>query len=177
MSLKKLGFLSRSQLQRLHRLGSDRNAQRILKEMEKYLFCFREKENIYYLSKEGRERVGCEVIRKKTQQVNHYLMRNDLYIFYGCPTTWKNEAKMKLKDFIIQPDAVFDKEKILHFVEVDHTQSMNVNKKKIDIYKEMYKINSSFRLVWVTVTDFRKKKLAELCKGLDCMVYTALDIK
>ena len=177
LSLKKLDFLSRSQLQKLHRLGSVRNAQRVLKEMEPYVSSFREKENVYYLSKEGRERVGSEKVRKKTPHIKHYLMRNDLYMFLGCPFTWKSEVEIKLKELIIKTDACFDKNGLKHFVEVDHMQSMSENKKKINTYQEMHKINPAFRLLWLTTTDFRRKKLLELCKGLDCIVYTVQDIK
>ncbi|PEI87275.1 hypothetical protein CN679_22635 [Bacillus pseudomycoides] len=58
MSLKKLGFLSRKQIQVLHDLGGDRNASRVMKDLEEYVSSFRDSEKVYYLNKEGRERIG-----------------------------------------------------------------------------------------------------------------------
>ncbi|PEJ62788.1 hypothetical protein CN680_30005, partial [Bacillus pseudomycoides] len=55
-SLKRLGFLTRKQIQVLHNLGGDRNASRVMKELSEYVSRFRDSENVYYLNKEGRER-------------------------------------------------------------------------------------------------------------------------
>ena len=65
LSLKKLSYLSRSQIQVLHDLGSARNASRILQHMNNYVSSFRDGENIYYLNKDGRERVNSKKVLKK----------------------------------------------------------------------------------------------------------------
>src|SRR5690625_4638799 len=137
LSLKMLDYLSRSQIQKLHNLGGDRNARRVLNNMSEYISCFRDAENIYYLNKEGRERVGADTVRHKINQVSHYLMRNDLYIHLG-PQEWRNEVRVGVKDVVtVVPDAYFKYNQMLHFLEVDHTQKMFKNKEKIDRYKAL----------------------------------------
>jgi hypothetical protein len=137
LSLRKLDFLNREQLTRIHRLGSVRNANRILKEMSLYLSSFREEyfSTVYFLNKEGREYVNTEKVRRKNKFVNHYLMRNDFYIYMGCPHEWENEIKISDGTFTIVSDSYFKKDGKYQFLEVDSTQKMNVNKKKIEQYK------------------------------------------
>src|SRR6478735_7233500 len=62
LSLKKLDFINRTQLQTLHDLGSDRNARKVMQNLGEYVHCFRDGEKVYYLSKEGRERVDCSKV-------------------------------------------------------------------------------------------------------------------
>jgi hypothetical protein len=185
LSLKKLDYLSRSQIQKIHRLGSDRNARRILQELEPYVSHFRDGEKIYYLSKHGRERVNCEKVRKRTLQARHYLMRNDVYIAYNYPVTWKNEMKISVPDLVtVISDAMFKAEKIIHLVEVDHLQRMPKNRKKIESYQKL-KRSGVFeqnyghfpRLLWVTTTEHRRKELERLCEGLNVKIYTVNDFQ
>ncbi len=178
--MKMLDYLSRSQIQRLHDLKGDRNARRVLNNMREYLSCFRSDtgEYVYYLSKPGRERIGCETVRKKTAQVNHYLMRNDMYIHLK-PEDWKNEVKISVPNIVtVIPDAYYRYEMRRHFLEVDHLQSMLKNRKKIERYKKLKatgamqeKLRYFPRLIWVTTTEHRRKQLIEWCEGLDCQVY------
>lgn len=186
LSLRKLDFLNREQLTRIHRLGSVRNANRILKEMSPYLSSFREDEQstIYFLNKEGREYVSCEKVRRKNKFVNHYLMRNDFYIYMGFPHDWQNEIKVSDGTFTIDCDCYFNKDGKYQFLEVDSTQKMNINKKKIEQYKglmrngELTKHLGYFpKLIWLTTTELRRKQLTELCKGLPYRVFTTNDIK
>lgn len=173
LSLKKLDYLSRSQIQTLHNLGGTRNANKVLKEMSPFVHSFREGENIYYLSREGREYVGAEKVRKKTPQVKHFLMRNDAYIFFQRPSTWQTEIKVKdtANDVSVIPDAIFQRQNKHYFLEVDHIQKMIVNQSKIDKYKKLAN-KIKFCLVWITTTEYRKKRLTTLCKGLDVQIYT-----
>lgn len=91
-SLDKLGFATRSQIQTLHDLGSTRNANRILKDMSKYLNSFRVTENIYYLNKEGLDFLGLDKQPlNKNMQIEHHLMKNDMYIYFGLPDDWETE--------------------------------------------------------------------------------------
>jgi hypothetical protein len=139
---------------------------------------------IYHLNKLGRERIGCEIIRHKTNQVNHYLMRNDYYIFRK-PYEWKNEIKISVENEVtVIPDAYFRHDKSLHFLEVDHIQKMIKNHEKIEKYKKLKEIevfqkkyNQFPKLVWVTLTENRKKQLLEWCKDLDVTVYVWYEIK
>ncbi len=168
----------------LHDLKSDRNAQRVLKEMEKYLSSFYDGQNIYYLNKEGRERVNSDVVRKKSHNVNHYLMRNDVYINFGCPSTWKNEIRFisqkgKSK-IIVVCDATFEKNNKTYLVEIDNTQTMKKNRTKVDKYRRMIERNvfgGMPTLIWVTTTKYRQDALLELCGGLDVQVYLTTDFK
>lgn len=180
LSLKKLGYLSRSQIQRIHQLGGDRNARKVLADMKQFLSSFREGETVYYLNKEGRERIGSQTVRKKTLQAKHYLMRNELYIAFGQPETWKNEPKIGTKKtgFIIA-DAMFTVDGRYYFVEVDCTQKMSVNRRKIEKYKKFKETGllTNFELIWLTTTEYRRGQLKKLCHGLDNDVYTITDFK
>lgn len=180
LSLKKCDYLTREQLQRMHKLGKLRNAQRVLYEMSDYLSYFTdEKKKVYYLNSAGRERIQAEKIRKKTAMITHYLMRNDLYITLGRPSTWKNEIKVTIADSKvgIVADAAFIMNKVHHFVEVDYKQAMSKNLSKIKRYKELSTFNPQFTLVWVTTSLYRKSKIEDLCKELKCKVYLWEDIK
>lgn len=179
LSLKKLGYLSRSQLQALHRLGGLRNANRILSDMSPYLNSVRLHENVYYLSAEGRELIGCERIYKKTAQIRHYLLRNAVYIAHGCPSTWRNEIKLSIpKSIAIVADAIYTQDGRYVIVEVDVTQKMAANREKIAKYKELLRLGAFKKppqFVWITETPYRQAQLEKLCEGLDCRVYQAED--
>jgi hypothetical protein len=176
--LKKLDYLSRSQIQTLHNLGGKRNANKVLKELAPYVHSFREGEGVYYLSREGREYTGATKIRKKTPMVKHFLMRNDAYIFFKRPTTWDTEMKVtdKSSGVSIVPDAIFQKDKKHHFLEVDHIQKMIANRSKIEKYLKLAN-KLQFCLVWVTTSEHRRKRLAELCKGLEVQIYTVEELR
>lgn len=180
LSLKQLDYLSRSQIQQLHKLGTDRNAQMWLKKMESYLSSFRDSENIYYLNASGRERIGSQKVRKKTIQARHYLMRNELYLALGQPTSWKNEMKLKVGDVAIICDAMYQVGNKYHFVEIDHIQKMNQNRLKIERYRKLIG-SGAFKvlpeLIWVTTTEHRRHRLKRLCEGINVRVYTIEDLR
>ncbi|MBH0166295.1 replication-relaxation family protein [Fictibacillus sp. 7GRE50] len=184
ISLKTHHFLNRDQIMKLHDLKSKGNTNKVLKCMKPYISSFREGfDTIYYLSKEGREMVGCERICKKTPQINHFIMRNQFYLFAQCPKEWKIEQKIGGQ---IVCDAAFKQGGKWHFLEVDNNATMTANKKKIEKYKKLYE-SKMFQnhkdygyfptLLWLTTNDFRQKKLLELCRGLPCNVFMIDDIK
>lgn len=184
LSLKKLDYLTTKQLQQIHNLKSIGNAQRILRDMCPYLHSFHDGQNIYYLNKTGREYVNCDVIRKRTTTVAHYIMRNDLYIHSDRPADWKNEIRIISgegnKKITIVADVHFMEGKKHHIVEIDHMQDMNKNKAKIDKYRRLIERNAFKgmpRLIWVTTTDYRRERLLELCDGLDVKVFLNTDFK
>jgi hypothetical protein len=184
LSLKKLDFLSREQLQRIHNLGKVRNANRILRTLSPYLQSFRENySTVYYLSKEGREYVNTDKVRRKNQFVNHVLMRNEVYILMKCPHEWKNEMKVHDGQYTVICDAWFKAKGKYHFVEIDSTQKMKENREKIKQYQGLYQNGALTNhlgyfplLIWVTTTEFRRKQLKELCP-FPCEVYTLDDIR
>ncbi|WP_257984352.1 replication-relaxation family protein [Neobacillus cucumis] len=185
MSLKRLDYLDRDQLNKIHRLGTIRNTNRILQQLSSYLEKYREDySTIFYLNKEGREYVASEKIRKKTNFVQHVIMRNQFYIYAGFPSEWKNEMELSDGEYKVICDAWFKAKGKYHILEVDYQQTMKENRNKIEKYKGLYKNKSMENklghvppLIWVTTTELRKKKLAELCKGLLYGVYTINDIK
>lgn len=149
--------------------------------MSEYLCSVRLYEKVYYLSKEGRERVGCEKVLKKTNQVMHYLMRNDLYLAFGCPSTWKNEVKLEVANEVtVIADALFINEKRYCICEIDHLQKMSVNREKIKKYRRLIELNVFERqpaFLWVTMTEYRRKELLKLMEGLAVNVYLTSDFK
>ncbi len=176
LSLSKLDYLTRSQLQILHNLGGERNAQKVLKRMSNYISCFRDGENIYYLNSKGRAEVG-GVVRKRLLQSRHYIMRNYLYIAFGQPDSWMSEQRLRIpKKVTVVADAIFyDEENRIHIVEADHTQKMIKNEKKIEKYKQLIELNvfdSKPKFVWITTTEYRREKLKKLCDGLDTVIFT-----
>jgi Replication-relaxation len=180
LSMKRLGYISRSQIQKIHNLGSDRNAQKILASMKQYLCSFREGETVYYLNSEGRDRVDSKAVRKKTMQAKHFLMRNEVYIAFGMPATWRNEVKKGTKKtgaFIC--DAEFNFDGKTYFVEVDHQQKMSANRLKVEKYKRFRDASlvKNFELIWITTTEYRRQQLKKICQGIVHEVYTVTDFK
>jgi len=185
LSLKKLDFLNRDQLQTIHKLGKVRNTNRILKELSPYLESFREEySTIYYLNAEGRAYINSNKIRRKNPFVNHTIMRNDFYIFAKHPTEWANEVKVSDGITTIYTDTWFKVGGRYHFLEVDSLQKMKENRMKIKNYAALNTAGHLAKhfgyfpkLIWLTTTELRKKQLKELCKDIPCVVYTVSDIK
>lgn len=177
LSLKKLSYLSRSQLQYIHRLGKDRNATRILNNMEKekLIKSFRMGENIYHLSAEGKKRVGTTRQYRKSSEAINYVLRNYIYIKYGFPESW--ESDVDLCNNLIA-DATFTQDENLYIVEVDRLQ--HHNEEKIKKYIEAIEngiIKSPLLFVWVANNEYNKKKIVEALDGFNCRVYLTQDLK
>ncbi|TCN25466.1 replication-relaxation family protein [Mesobacillus foraminis] len=155
--------------------------------MEEYLNVYKDGENIYYLNSKGREAVNCLKVRKKTTTIEHYLMRNYLYITLGCPANWRNEIQIingKDKDKIIcRTDALIDNSGAYTIIEVDNEQKMNENIKKIDRYRELIKRKAFGRFasvpkfIWITKTEYRRNELLKASEGLNVTVYLLSDFK
>jgi hypothetical protein len=186
LSLKKLDYLNRDQLAKIHRLGKIRNTNRILKELSPYLSSFREEySTIYYLNKEGRAYVNSQKIRKKNSLVNHVIMRNDFYIYSGYPHQWENEIRVKDDDYTIICDAYFKRHGRYHFLEVDSFQKMSENRKKVERYAGLMnngavteQLGYFPQLLWLTTTELRRKQLMELCETIpNTAVFTIDDIR
>ena len=184
--LKKFDFLTRDQLNSYFQLGTVRNTNKILGRLSLYLMNIREGyQSIYYLSKEGRDYVDCEKIRKKGGHVQHAVMRNEMWLFYGCPTDWKSEIKVSDGKTAVIVDAMFMKMLQYHFLEVDRMQPMKENRNKIANYKKLaengliaQKLGHFPTLVWLTTTELRRKQLQDACKTLPSVkVYTLEDIQ
>lgn len=177
LTLDKLQYASRSQIQRIFSLGSDRNACRIMNNLKEYVHSFRHYENVFYLNKRGRERIGSDKVLSKPSNVEHHLLRNEVYIIYGFPRIWKIENPIKVRgENFITPDATFTQDdRSLYLVEVDRTQKMHKNIQKLRKYKEVKDLTPGKifpHLIWITKTPSRKDKLEGACKdlGLDASV-------
>jgi hypothetical protein len=170
--LEKLTYSTREQLQAIENLGGDRNARRILLEMErkKLIRSVRYERKIYYLSNKGSERIGKGGVNLKRSWITHTLMRNDLFIKLGQPKDWIKENPIYKGDEIyLIPDATFKKNGIYHFVEIDNTQTMKTNYEKIKKYAELFpNFKNRYKhtpiLIWYSLSDVRKEKLQEACK-------------
>lgn len=179
LNLKKHDYLTRAQIQQLNGLGGDRNANRVLKSMDDYLGSFRHGlEKVYYLNQKGRERIGSDVIRKKTQNVQHFLIRNQLFIHLGRPASWENEIRVVVNNkTLLIADAKFERKGQTVFIEADSQQTMAKNRAKIERYRHLKKISGdSFHLVWVTELESRRVKLERLMEGLSGKVFTLSEI-
>ena len=172
--LKKLDFMTRDQIRYYFSLKSIRNANRVLKDMSDYLSVIRDgRRSIYYLNKLGREYVDCEKVRKVSSNVQHTIMRNELYLYYEYPSDWENEIKVSDGQTTVVVDAMFTKLHTTHFVEVDNLQTMAENRLKIENYKALH-ANGALEqqlgyfptLVWLTTTEFRRLQLKKACEGL-----------
>ncbi|WP_255905625.1 replication-relaxation family protein [Priestia aryabhattai] len=177
LSLSRFSYLSRSQIQIIHEIPSERTAQRVMQQLSKYVSSFMDGEKIFYLNAEGRKYTGCTKICKKMTTARHYIMRNDLFIAYNCPDDWKNEMRLLYKDVNVIADALFESNGIRHIVEVDHTQKMQTNKAKIEKYRKLleYGVLKNIRLIWMTTTNYRKKKLLEMMGDIKGQVFTISD--
>ncbi|MER2058820.1 MAG: replication-relaxation family protein [Niallia sp.] len=181
--LKKFDFLTRDQINEHFNLGKLRNTNRVLGNLSEYLSCVREGyQSIYYLSKNGREYVDCEKVRKKGGHVQHVVMRNEIWLQFKCPKDWRNEVKISDEKTSVVADAVFTRNGFYHFLEVDNLQSMKENRTKINRYKEL--LDSLVKqfgyfptLVWLTTTEHRRKQLESACNGLNFKVFTINDIQ
>lgn len=186
-SLDRFSFMSRGHIQRLHRLGGDRNAQKVMQQLQEYVCSFREPRYgaVYYLNREGRQMIGSTKRVRRTLQTTHTLMRNDFFFHAGCPAYWKNELKVSVDGKVkVVPDAVFTANKRYHFLEVDNTQAMVENRLKIDRYRELLQTGQFQRqygyfpmLHIVTVSKSRVGRFKAMCDGLPAQVYLIDDIK
>jgi hypothetical protein len=148
----------------------------------------RANENVYYLNKNGCDYLGLDEERRWVQSVEHYLMRNDLYLYYGMPESFQVEAEITissgLAQKILRADGYFIKDGLHYFLEVDRMQKMSENKKKIELYSELsplmaQKYETHPTIVFYTNSHIRQKKLYQWCKELNvsCSVYTKDDLK
>lgn len=186
-TLKKLDYLTTTQIMLLHGLKTPRNARATLQGLSDKLNSFKDGENVYYLNAKGREVVDCQKVRKGAGNLRHFIMRNGIYIKYGCPATWRNEIKITSKgatkkDTVTNvADALFKRDNVWHIVEVDNVQRMPRNRQKIAKYKELT-ARGTFGdkapvFIWVTNTESRRKQIKELFgDGYNCIVYLYGDI-
>lgn len=178
-ALNDLQALSRSQIQHMFDLGSKRNANRILSGIREYAHTKRIGEDVYYLNKKGAEMVGGEATIRRNSPLEHIVMRNDIYIFYHYPADWKAEAKTRWKEggkeYSIVSDARFTYRGKMCFLEVDITQKMVENKRKIERYAYLFRFIQRQQLgepvlLFYTVSAVKKRQIEAVAKeyGVPC---------
>jgi hypothetical protein len=198
-TIDRLGIVKIKHLQEIHQL-SYRNACRIIStQLRPYIHeTYFNKEKVIYLNKKGREMIASEKEEiKVSDKTIHSLLRNEVYIHFQCPYDWEIEHTLSAavetpnsfgisfqglslsnKKTVIC-DAVFKRNGYFYLIEVDNTQDMKVNKKKIEKYKEVlptYKEETPF-LYFFTQTESRKKKLEEWLKGIRSQVLLYQELK
>ncbi|MCF2938889.1 replication-relaxation family protein [Paenibacillus alkaliterrae] len=176
--LNRLDYLATSQIESLKLTGGKRNTLRILSDMEesKLISSFVMDEKVFYLAAAGRKLIGSEKIRKRTPNVPHFLMRNDVYLYYR-PVAWHAEQPFQWHNETIIPDAYFIKNNQHFFLEVDRCQSMTKNEDKIKSYRSL-KDSGLFQknygafptILFVTTSEHRQKRLRALLDGLKAEV-------
>ena len=185
--MKKLTFLTRDQLQTIHKLGKVRNTNRIMLELCEYISSFREGyDTVYYLNSNGKDYVQAKRSVRRTQYSAHTIMRNQFYIYTGQPKEWKVEVKIGDNKDKKVCDAWLKLGEYYHILEVDVQQKMSENKNKLKAYAGMSErgaITKHFGyfppIIFVTTTELRRKQLIKLCEesGLSHQVLTYSDIK
>lgn len=182
-SFDNFGFLTTSQVQRLHNLGGIRNTLRILTDMKEYLHSYREGETVWYLNASGRRTIGSETVRKRNQATRHVIMRNEVYIARR-PELWRPEYAVKWDGKEIVCDALYRTGKDYTFVEVDLTQAMAANERKIATYKELRdsgrwqaRYGDFPTVLFVTTSDHRRKRLIAAAGDLKAEIITFDDLR
>lgn len=176
-----MGYLATSQIQHLHKLGGKRNAQRIIKGMEYYLSHMRLDEHVYFLNEEGRDLIGSKKERRKTQTVDHFLLRNQYLIHFNINQVMFEPNNLKWDKNRVIPDAWYKRQDREYFLEIDRQQLMINNKEKISLYhslKKSGKLKEFPTVVFVTLTEYRQKLLRSLLNEakLKSEVYLKVDI-
>lgn len=159
--LGELTYATRAQLQHIMNLGGDRNARRILLDMERMGFIKSTQKGmkIYYTD-----------TRLRKKEINHILMRNDLYIKLGMPQDWRKEVPIKKNgEIFIISDASFKRGGEHYFVEIDYFQKMSDNYDKIKRYREVSDLmfrESGKRptIIWKTLSESKRNKIEKSCR-------------
>ncbi|UII58136.1 hypothetical protein LS684_21170 (plasmid) [Cytobacillus spongiae] len=188
MTIDRLGIVKIKHLQHIHKLGSYRNACKIINGLIDYTHQkYWNKEKIIYLNEKGRKLIDSEHSVTMSLNTEHYLLRNDIYIHFNCPQDWVVEYTIESvadapsrSDIIIQgvkpsnkkkviTDAFFTRNGYAYLIEIDNKLNMADNRKKVQKYAEVLPlVRKDFQSVPVlhffTTTENRRKKLVAWLK-------------
>lgn len=163
-------YATSEQINGIERLGSDRNVRRILYEMEKdkLVDSIRLGCKVYFNTRKGSDLIGRSNPRLKRSEVEHSLLRNDAYALLGYPRNWRKEVPIKKNgELFVRADAVYSKDGRIYFVEIDNRATMQTNIAKIKRYSIVFtSLRADAVLVWYTLVNARKKRLAKACDKL-----------
>lgn len=184
MTIDRLGIVKIKHLQHIHKLGSYRNACKIINALSDYTHQkYWNKEKVIYLNEKGRKLIDSEHSVTMSLNTEHYLLRNDIYIHFECPHDWNIEHTFETvteapsrTDIIIQginptnkkrvvSDAYFTRNGYAYLIEIDNKLNMADNRKKVNSYAEILPLirkdfNGAPILYFFTHTQDRKKKLS-----------------
>jgi hypothetical protein len=188
MTIDRLGIVKIKHLQHIHKLGSYRNACKIINGLSDYTHQkYWNKEKVIYLNEKGRKLIDSEHNVTMSLNTEHYLLRNDIYIHFDRPHDWVIEYTFETvteapsrTDIIIQgikpsnkkrvvTDAYFTRNGYAYLIEIDNKLNMADNRKKVNSYAEILPlIRKDFKsapvLYFFTHTQDRKKKLSAWLK-------------
>ncbi|KAA0563687.1 hypothetical protein F0342_12850 [Bacillus sp. CH30_1T] len=188
MTIDRLGIVKIKHLQHIHKLGSYRNACKIVNGLSEYTHQkYWNKEKVIYLNEKARKLIDSEHSVTMSLNTEHYLLRNDIYIHFGCPHDWDIEhtfetvtEPLSRTDIIIQgikpsnkrklvTDAYFTRNGYAYLIEIDNKLNMADNRKKVSNYAEVLPLirknfNGAPILYFFTHTKDRKKKLSTWLK-------------
>ncbi|MGY3715353.1 replication-relaxation family protein [Sutcliffiella cohnii] len=191
--LDEVEMATREQIQKIVDIGGVRWANRIMRDLhqEGYLHKIFNGKNVYYLSEKGRGYIGSKNVVKNNNQTTHRLMRTDIYIQYQ-PEAWAVERAVDFtfkenvngmlvgRNKTIVPDARFQKKGKQYFVEIDNEQDMKQNKKKVELYRNLFPVLqkqlSKPILIVYTRSEVRKEGWKGMCKDIPCVILTPRDI-
>ncbi|MGG3383098.1 hypothetical protein [Heyndrickxia faecalis] len=196
-TIDRLGAVSVKQLHEIMHLGSYRNTCRVVNQLGDYLHQARTRQKVVYLNKAGRELIGSTREVKAGPLLEHTLLANQAYIYFGYPVDWKREYAVEVEhsggyDFGIKisgmtatikkrivADAVFNRNGYVHFVEIDNTRAMRDNQRKIEKYREIIRAKkmTNAKIYFFTTTAHRKEKLQKWLDGLNAQVLTFAEIR
>ncbi|MGM9987172.1 MAG: hypothetical protein ACI35O_08085 [Bacillaceae bacterium] len=185
MTIDQLGVAKIKHLQMKHNLKSYRNACRVIKQLSPYVNeTFFNKEKVIYLNKNGRNLIGSDKEVKSTAALEHSLLRNEVYLHLNSPIDWKTEypiesnntptwmqasgIKVAQSKKLIS-DAVYSRNGVHHFVEIDNTRHMIDNHHKLKTYAEIIpklSYGKNYSLQIYTTTPDRKRKFEKWAKEL-----------
>ena len=163
------------QLRIIHELKNYRYACYVISQLKHFFHTtYFQKEKVFYLNKDGRHLIGSDKEITKASQIEHNLLRNEAYIYFGFPYDWEIEKTLSYQvekknttpmDIItnlkqyetknILADARFTRNGYEHFIEIDNTRGMKDNKKKIENYAKALK--NMQKLEIFTTTKNRKE--------------------
>jgi hypothetical protein len=172
LRLAKFEYATRPMLQDALSLGGERNANRILGRLEsdKLIRSFRREKKVYALTKKGAGMIGIDDLKQAREPyVQHILHRGQTWLDLGRPANWQVERPIKFASYRIIPDAMFTDNIRHHFVEIDRTQRMAVNRDKLKAYALLQHLHRQGSkeppaVHYVTISETRAKKLRKIAE-------------
>ncbi|PAD35993.1 replication-relaxation family protein [Terribacillus saccharophilus] len=170
--LNSFEYATRPMMQDALNLGGERNANRILGRLEsdKLIRSFRREMKVYTLTKKGAAMIGIDDLRHAREPyVQHILLRGQAWLDLGRPASWQVERPIKFVNYRIIPDAMYTDNIQHHFVEIDRTQRMAVNRDKLKAYALLQRIHRQGSkeppaVHYVTISETRAKKLRKMAE-------------